>query len=159
MFYVIYKITNKANNKFYIGITSEGLEKRFKGHVKKAKFNASSNFHKAINKYGSDSFTKEILYSFEEFVKKDAYAIEQEYITKLDAVTKGYNMDMFPWGCADKFGENNPMYGKVSGNAKRVSVNGVIYSSIVRAGKMLNKNNNTIARWLKSDKHPSCFKV
>ena len=159
MFYIIYKITNKTNNKFYIGITSEGLEKRFKGHVRKAKFNPSSNFHKAIMKYGSDNFTKEILHSFEESNKKTAYSIEQEYITKFEATTKGYNMDMFPWGCADRSGKNNPMYGKISGNASKVSINGIIYSSMVEAGKQLNKNNNTIARWVKSDKHPNCFKV
>ena len=159
MFYIIYKITNKINNKFYIGITSEGLHKRFLGHCRKAKHSPTSNFHKAINKYGESNFSKEILHSFDTEDKKYAYSIEQKFITEYCAITKGYNMDMFPWGCSDKSGENNPMYGKVSGNASEVSINGIVYSSISLAAKTLNKDRNTIARWIKSDKHPNCYKT
>lgn len=159
MFYIIYKITNNINNKFYIGITSEGLHKRFLGHCRKAKFNPTSNFHKAIVKYGKYNFQKEILHSFETESKKYAYSIEQEYISKYDAVNKGYNMNLFPWACSDKSGQNNPMYGKVSGNASEVFIEGIIYTSISAAAAALNKNRNTISRWINSDKYPNCYKT
>ena len=38
--YDVYKITNKVNNKVYIGITSKGLSARWKEHL----YNALSNY-------------------------------------------------------------------------------------------------------------------
>lgn len=160
MFYIIYKLTNKHNGKFYIGITSEGLQHRFRGHVRKSRFKPSSNLHQAIAKYGEAAFSKEILYSFETEDKKYAYSVEQEYITKFDAVAKGYNMDIgYGWACSDKTGENNPMFGKVSGNAHKVVIQGEEYASILAAAKALGKNRATIARWIKDSKKPDCFTV
>ena len=160
MFYIIYKLTNKQNGKFYIGITSEGLQHRFRGHVRKSRFNPSTNLHQAIAKYGEEEFTKEILHSFETEDKKYAYSIEQEYITKYNSVAKGYNMDIgYGWACADKTGENNPMFGKVSGNAHKVIIRGIEYTSMVAAAKALNKCRATIAKWIKDSKKPDCFKV
>ena len=80
MFYRIYKITNNINNKFYVGIPSEGLEHISRVHCRKAKIGSTTNFHQALMKYGSENFTKEILHSFETDCKKEAYAIEQQYI-------------------------------------------------------------------------------
>ena len=152
MFYVIYKITNTVNDKFYIGITSEGLDHRFKGHCKRAKFGSTTNFHKALRKYGSDAFTKKILHSFEESDKKKAYLIEQKHINETQAVKLGYNMDMFPWGCGDKSGKNNPMYGKISGNAKKVVVFGIEYTSATLAAQTLKNSPKTISQWARSTK-------
>jgi len=152
MFYVIYKITNSVSNKFYVGITTEGLEHRFKGHYKKAKFGSTTNLHQSMMKHGIDNFTKEILHSFEESDKKAAYAVEQKYIDKLDAVNLGYNMNMFPWGCADKSGSNNPMYGKISGNAKAVIVFGKAYSSATLASIDIGNSPKTISQWANSTK-------
>lgn len=160
MFYIIYKLTNKQNGKFYIGITSEGLQHRFRGHVRKSRFNPTSNLHQAIAKYGEDTFSKEILYSFETEDKKYAYSVEQDFITKYSAVTLGYNMDIgFGWACSDRSGENNPMFGKVSGNAHKVVIYGEEYSSIVAAAKDLSKSRATISRWIKDPKKPDCYKV
>lgn len=160
MFYIIYKITNKQNGKFYIGITSEGLQHRFRGHVRKSRFKPTSNLHQAIAKYGEDAFSKEILHSFEAENKKYAYSIEQKYITEYGAVAKGYNMDIgYGWACSDKTGENNPMFGKVSGNAHKVVIHGDEYISLVAAAGALGVNRATIARWIKSPNKPNCFKV
>ena len=161
MFYIIYKITNTKNNKMYIGITSESLQHRFNGHVRKANIGSTSNFHKAIRKYGKESFLKEILYFFESEDKKYAYSVEQDYINKYNSVKLGYNMDKFGWNISDKRGKNNPMYGKISGNAKKVSIDGTIYISCTEAGKILGKSPKTISSWVlnKKDKYKDCFYI
>ena len=54
--YYIYKITNKINNKIYIGQTNN-IKRRFNSH----KNNKRSVISKAINKYGVENFTFEII--------------------------------------------------------------------------------------------------
>ena len=162
MDYIIYKLTNKINNKFYIGITSETLNHRWKGHCRKARFGSTSNLHQAIRKYGEENWSKEILFEFKTTDKKYAYSVEQEFINKYNAYEDGYNMDIgFGWNIVDRSGKNNPMYGKVSGNASKVVVNGNLYNSVSEAGKVLNKNRNTIARWCRSkkEKYKDCYYV
>lgn len=58
---IIYKITNIANNKFYIGQTISSIEKRWCSHVKDAKAGKPWLMCKAIRKYGKENFNKEIL--------------------------------------------------------------------------------------------------
>jgi len=160
MKYIIYKITNLKNSKFYIGITSYSLRHRLNGHFRKSRFNPTSNLHKAIAKYGEENFKIDYIYSFDEEDKKKAYALEQEYINSFNSIKNGYNMDLgYGWNIHDKRGQNNPMYGKISGNAQKVSINGIVYNSLSDAGKQLNKNRATILRWIKSDKHPNCYKL
>ena len=60
----IYKITNKLNNKSYIGQTID-IERRWRSH-KTEPFNPNSDayntlFYRAIRKYGIDSFIFEII--------------------------------------------------------------------------------------------------
>lgn len=58
MFYTIYKITNKANKKLYIGKhQTKGLNDDYMGSGK--------ILRKAVEKYGSNYFVKEILHVFE----------------------------------------------------------------------------------------------
>ena len=162
MFYIIYKITNKINNKFYIGITSEGLQHRWKWHCRKAKIGSTTNFHQALMKHGSENFTKEILHSFESDCKKEAYAIEQQYIDSTEAVNKGYNMEIgFGWNITDRRGDKNPMFGKISGNAKKIIVFGKEYISATLAGEDLGKSPKTISQWAKSSKEKDshCYYV
>ena len=54
----IYKVTNKVNNKVYIGKTLDSsIQERFKEHVKEAKVKQYNRpFHLALNKYGADNF-------------------------------------------------------------------------------------------------------
>lgn len=57
----IYKITNKINNKIYIGKTKDTIELRFKGHVRDAQKYKDGNFrshlYEAMNLYGIENFT------------------------------------------------------------------------------------------------------
>lgn len=57
----IYRITNKVNNKIYIGQTIKTAEQRFERHKKDAKHNSEMAIHRAIRKYGQSNFKTETL--------------------------------------------------------------------------------------------------
>lgn len=54
--YNLYLITNKINNKKYIGQTKQNLKNRFNGHKTKAKNGSNLILHNAIRKYGVENF-------------------------------------------------------------------------------------------------------
>ena len=56
----VYLVTNKINGKLYVGQTSKPVEARWKGHVNPHK-GAVSALHRAIQKYGVDNFTIELI--------------------------------------------------------------------------------------------------
>lgn len=59
---IIYKITNKINNKVYIGQTSGSLYDRFIRHCQDAESNRlDTHFARAIRKYGKENFLPEII--------------------------------------------------------------------------------------------------
>lgn len=71
-FYVIYKIVNKINNKFYIGVhKTKDINDNYYG--------SGFNIKAAIKKYGIENFEKIILHIFTK--RKDAYAKEKELVT------------------------------------------------------------------------------
>jgi len=86
----IYKITNLTNAKVYIGQTINSVDKRWKEHCKVSRAKVSS-IALAIQKYGKDNFTIEVVYtatSIEELNIK-----EQQYISEFDSMApKGYNL-------------------------------------------------------------------
>ena len=57
---IIYQITNKVNNKFYIGKTTKTIEERFYFHNHTYD---ETYLHRALRKYGVDNFTIEIIES------------------------------------------------------------------------------------------------
>lgn len=60
--YYIYKVTNTINNKNYIGQTHRTVKQRWSEHCCDARNNYDKTyFHKAIRKYGEDSFIVEII--------------------------------------------------------------------------------------------------
>lgn len=94
----IYIIKNNINGKCYVG-QSIKLRSRLKDHMRNAK-NGKLDLpiYRAINKYGFNNFTIDILESFiptPETETKDLIAIldklEIDYIEKYNAYTEGYN--------------------------------------------------------------------
>ena len=59
--YEVYKVTNKVNNKVYIGITNKGAGARFKQHLFDAEHGSQYRFHRAIRKYGKENFEVSII--------------------------------------------------------------------------------------------------
>ena len=78
MKYIVYKISNTVNYKFYFGVTQQPLEKRWQQH----KCNSSKkNYHlyNAIKKYGFKNFKIEIVFnanSKEEMFEKEIELIK-----------------------------------------------------------------------------------
>ena len=98
----IYKITNKLNNKIYIG-QSNDIERRFKEHQPKG-IKSRIPLDIAIQKYGIKNFTFEII---EECSIKDLNDKEMYWIKKLKSNKKkiGYNCN--PGGNQSSIGSNN----------------------------------------------------
>lgn len=85
MFYV-YRITNKLNNKVYIGKAKDAL-KRFRVHLKIAKGGKKiyprkfQAIHAAIAKYGIDNFTFEIMHEVQ--TEQESFDLETKIILEI----------------------------------------------------------------------------
>ena len=97
--YIIYRITNKVNKKFYIGVhkTKDVNDDYYgSGHSIKA----------AIEKYGKENFTKEILHIFTN--SKKAFKKEKEIVNKeLITNKKCYNIKEGGYGGFEYIRKNN----------------------------------------------------
>ena len=91
---LIYKITNKINNKCYIGQTIKTAEERWKEHQTHAfrthENDVNKTLYKAIRKYGLENFTFEVLQdnieTYEQLDKAEIY-----WIDFYNSFVKGYN--------------------------------------------------------------------
>lgn len=83
----IYKITNKLNNKVYIG-QSNNIQRRFEEHKYQEK---NSAIHNAIKKYGLENFNFEIIEecSLEELDEKEIF-----WIKYYNSFEDGYNLTL-----------------------------------------------------------------
>lgn len=93
----IYKITNKLNNKVYIG-QSNNVLRRISEHKRHRRVNIDSY----INVLGVDNFEFEIL---EECSKEELDAKEQQYIEQYNSIEDGYNLQQ--GGYNNSMGEGN----------------------------------------------------
>lgn len=89
----IYRFINKNNNKSYIG-QSINIDERRKKHIASSYYPQSNTyntaFHKAIRKYGVDSFDFEILTVCK---AEELDSLEKYYISKYNSIVpNGYNM-------------------------------------------------------------------
>lgn len=76
---IIYQITNKVNNDFYIGKTIQKLTERFSGHKYACGTGSETYLHRAMRKYGIDNFLIEVLCnveSTEELDNKEKHFIQ-----------------------------------------------------------------------------------
>lgn len=99
----IYKITNKINNKSYIGQSKNPYE-RWQAHINGHSKQDGSLIHTAIQKYGTANFTFEILGWFEDYNDKEKYYI-QLFRT---IVPYGYNIQKGGEEPPHPIGENHP---------------------------------------------------
>lgn len=86
----IYKITNKANGKVYVGKTTDTVQVRWKEHLKdfKRKRCANRPLYRAIRKYGIDAFNVETI----EEADLDVLSERETYwIEYFNTYSDGYN--------------------------------------------------------------------
>ena len=106
----VYRITNIANGKSYIGISND-IEKRWKDEISGSNINKGYNsaIESAIRKYGKDYFHFEILEVLED--ADDRYEAEKMFIKRYNTMApNGYNLTEGGEGLGS--GENHPNYGK-----------------------------------------------
>lgn len=120
---IVYKATNKINNKVYIGITTKTLEHRKRIHIRDSK-TKNTYFYRALRKYGENNFEWEIIDSAE--TMEELEELERYYINLYDSFNnkkKGYNStsgghNLYEITDEERHnrskrakGKNNPMYG------------------------------------------------
>lgn len=120
---IVYKATNKINNKVYIGITTKTLEHRKRIHIRDSK-TKDTYFYRALRKYGENNFEWEIIDSAE--TMEELEELERYYINLYDSFNnkkKGYNStsgghNLYEITDEERHnrskrakGKNNPMYG------------------------------------------------
>jgi group I intron endonuclease len=89
---IIYKATNNINGKIYIGQTVRSLDYRIYGHIYEANNGSELLLHRAIRKYGSQSFKWDIIDTADDrkvLNEKECYWIKT--LNSMDN-TIGYNL-------------------------------------------------------------------
>lgn len=94
----IYKITNKVNEKVYIG-ESTNIENRWVSHIRKLvkQTHHSDTLQNDFNTYGIENFKFEVLQIIDDnlqeiIIMSLLYVLENKYIRKYNAINKGYNV-------------------------------------------------------------------
>lgn len=90
----IYIITNDVNNKVYIGLTAQSLQKRWYDHIRCSKFK-NSKIYKAMREIGVDKFHIKMLETCD---VTSLNRKEQEYIKKYNSYHDGYNSTLGGFG-------------------------------------------------------------
>jgi len=86
--YYLYKIINNLNGKIYIGVTSDP-DKRKKQHLHYKRANPKTLIKRAVNKYGSNNFTFEVICSGS---REYIYDLEVKAIELYESAKSGYNL-------------------------------------------------------------------
>lgn len=91
--YYVYYHRNKINNKYYVGQTKQKPERRWR---EGDGYKNNKHFHRAIEKYGWDSF--EHIVVAQGLNKKDADNMEIELIQKYDSTNPEFGYNYAPGG-------------------------------------------------------------
>lgn len=95
---LIYRVTNKINSKSYIGQTTCTLKKRIRGHLRRVKEKSNHPFYNALNRYGCENFSWEVL-SKSAKTRERLNSLEIFYIKKFNTVApNGYNISPGGYG-------------------------------------------------------------
>ena len=86
--FIVYRIQGPSG-KSYIGMTSASLKERIGQHFYLAKKGLGYTLHKALRKYGKDSFVVETLAETQS--ESCAMKLEETYIKQFDSIANGYN--------------------------------------------------------------------
>ena len=90
--FTIYRLTCRETGKSYVGVTRKRPEQRWREHADTAERGASTLLHRAIRKYGFDSFDGEVLQT-EEGSSEAMFAAEVSYIAQCGTIAPGgYNL-------------------------------------------------------------------
>lgn len=149
-YHIVYKTTNKINGKWYVGVHStDDLNDGYLGSGKL--------LMKAVRKYGSNNFAREILHmceSREQALQKEADIVNESVVS--DPQT--YNLRLGGDGCTGLVGEKNPNYGKgyrqsgANNGRHKLNYNGDIklvgkrISKALKDSKLNKKGNNTASK-------------
>lgn len=99
MKYIVYKVTNNVNGKVYVGThKTENINDGYMGSGKYLNY--------AINKYGINKFTKEILFVYDnpkDMYDKEAEIVDEDFLAEANT----YNLKRGGMGGFDFINENN----------------------------------------------------
>lgn len=129
---ILYEVTNIVNGKKYIGITTQTLEERKRGHFRQAVYKnyAPNSFQEAIIQFGKNSFTFKIVNIFNSIDELEIAEIQ--LISKENTLSPyGYNLD-----CGGK---------GVRGSFSQKIYRGEKYKNLASLAKILGLNNSRIA--------------
>lgn len=104
--YEIYVITNTVNGKKYVGQTSRGFEKRWKGHLSTSRGDRQLYFLNAIRKHGAEAFTHEIV--AEVASREEANSLERLWIQQLNTMDPSIGYNSTQGGEGFSSGDLNP---------------------------------------------------
>lgn len=124
----IYKVTNKINNKVYIG-QSINIENRFQQHKNNCSNenlkDYNTKFYRALRKYGVENFTFEVL---EELSKEELNEREKYWVSFYNSFKEGYNSN----GGGEKVTES----GELHPNAKNSNETIIALKKEIIEGKL-----------------------
>lgn len=111
--YKVYKLTCAVTGKSYIGYTKKKVTERFAEHARAERENGTPKYkiHRAIKKYGADSFSVETIASSNN--RKEIGIFEDYFIMVYDTINNGYNIARGGQGGCIALFKENPEYDNI----------------------------------------------
>ena len=146
---IIYKAINKINNKAYIGLTQRSLQERKLEHLRHSNIE-NTYFHRAINKYGKDSFDWIIL-DDSATTLAELKELEKKYIQEHNTLApSGYNIA--PGGESGSFEKRRDYsYGNNPAAIPIINLTTLeIFDSLKRASEIYNISVESLSKAIKN---------